>query len=449
MPAGRFCQVAERFAIEPVSGSLVGRVTAVVGNRIEVEGLERHAPLGAYITVRNRLGQDAPAEVIAVGRGSCSAMLFDHVGGIRLGDNVTMHFPATPHSVNISDDWLGRAVGPRGNPIDGKGPMIRGREACPIVATPPSAAERLPLGGPIELGVRCLDLFTPCIEGQRMGLFAGSGVGKSSLVTMIAVSTKCDVVVIALIGERGREVSEIINNYKLNKRSENAIFVVATSDMSSLYKRDAAHLAMSVAEFFRDKGLSVILLFDNVSRYCYALRDIALTAGSLPSNRGYPPEVFSALPLFLERAGPGLSSISNSGYVTAIFNVLLESDDENDPIADAIRGILDGHIFLDRTMAQRGQYPAVNVLRSLSRCAERRYSSTDSLTIKAARRAIALYESAEDSIRMGFYRPGVDSDLDAAVRISPKITDFLVQPTDEVSSYYSDINSIADLIGKG
>jgi flagellum-specific ATP synthase len=280
--------------------------------------------------------------------------------------------------------------------------------------------------------VRALDLFTGCRQGQRLGLFAGSGVGKSTLMAMLARQAACDVAVIALVGERGREVREFIEDDLGEAGLARSVVVVATSDAAPLLRREAAHAALAVAEHFRDEGLNVLLMMDSVTRFCLALREIGLSAGEPPATRGYPPSVFAELPRLLERAGPGLEG--RGGAITALFTVLVEGEDHDEPVADAARGILDGHVVLERRIAEAGRFPAVNVLRSLSRAADGLLAPEQKALLARARRLLALHTEMADMVRLGAYRPGSDPEVDEAVRLAPRIEALLAQGKDETDT---------------
>ena len=276
--------------------------------------------------------------------------------------------------------------------------------------------------------MRALNLFATCRKGQRLGLFSGSGIGKSTLLAMLARNTQCDVAVLALVGERGREVREFLEDDLGAEGLARSVVVVATSDASPLLRRQAGYAAMAAAEHFRDQGLSVLLLMDSVTRFCLALREIGLSAGEPPATRGYPPSVFAELPRLLERAGPGLQQPDGSaGQITALFTVLVEGDDHNEPVADAVRGILDGHVILDRRIAERGRYPAVDVLRSLSRAAASCLDAEETAMLRRARGILALHEDMADMLRLGAYRGGTDPAVDEAVALAPRIEKVLAQ----------------------
>ena len=292
------------------------------------------------------------------------------------------------------------------------------------------------LGTRLSLGVRALDLFVTCKTGQRVGVFAGSGVGKSTLLSMLARQAQCDVAVVALVGERGREVREFIEDDLGAAGLARSVVVVATSDQPPLLRREAAYAAMTIAEHFRDRGQSVLLLMDSVTRFCLALREIALSAGEPPAMRGYPPSVFAELPRLLERAGPGAGRADGRppGQITGLFTVLVEGDDMNEPVADAVRGILDGHIVLDRRIAEGGQYPAVDILQSLSRTVPQCLTGAEAALVRTARNALATAAELSDLVRLGAYVSGADPAADEALRLAPRIVDVLRQGRNEAAT---------------
>jgi flagellum-specific ATP synthase len=307
-----------------------------------------------------------------------------------------------------------------------------------VRAPPPPATARARLGPRLDLGMRVLNTFATCREGQRLGLFAGSGVGKSTMLSMLARHTAADVAVLALVGERGREVREFIEDDLGAAGLARSVVVVATSDTPPLMRREAAYAAMTVAEHFRDQGRSVLLLMDSVTRFCLALREIGLAAGEPPATRGYPPSVFAELPRLLERAGPGLEppprSGARAGMITALFTVLVEGDDHNEPVADAVRGILDGHVVLDRRIGEAGRYPAVDVLRSLSRAVPGCNDPEENALTRRARGILALHADMADLVRLGAYRAGSDPAVDEAIALAPRIEAMLRQARDDPSS---------------
>ena len=326
--------------------------------------------------------------------------------------------------------WKGRALDALGQPVDGLGPLCEGPRSVPIDAEPPAALRRERVRRPIKSGVRVIDFFTPISAGQRIGVFAGSGVGKSTLLAMLASSPGFDSVVIALVGERGREVREFLDD-ALGENRKLAITVVATADESAMMRRLAPKTAMSIAEYLRDQGESVLLIVDSITRFAHAARDVALAAGEPAVARGYAPSVFSDLPKLLERAGPGEAG---AGSITGVFSVLVDGDDHNDPVADNIRGTLDGHIVLDRAIADQGRYPAVNVLSSVSRLAHHVWTKEQRALVMKLRAMIARYESSRDLRLMGGYHSGADPLMDQAIAFVPKIYEGMMQSPDDPPS---------------
>jgi flagellum-specific ATP synthase len=300
------------------------------------------------------------------------------------------------------------------------------------------------VGGKLDLGVRALNAFTTLCQGQRMGIFAGSGVGKSVLMSMAARYTSADVSVIGLIGERGREVQEFIHDDLGEEGLARSVVIVATSDEAPLMRRQAAFLTLAMAEYFRDEGKKVLCLMDSVTRFAMAQREIGLAAGEPPTTKGYPPTVFSEMPKLLERAGPGEVG---KGSITGLFTVLVDGDDHNEPIADAARGILDGHIVLDRSIAERGRFPAVNILRSISRTMPGCNNEAENKIISQARRYLAAYENMAEMIKLGAYRKGSNAEVDEAVNFYGPLEDFLRQDKDERTDMAATYSRLAQILG--
>ncbi len=404
-----------------------GRVGGVSGLMVDIDGLNGLVSIGDRIALTGRDDRPVPAEIVGFRDNRAQAMPFGGLDGIGPGHAASL-LAGLGGTLAVSDAWLGRVIDPLGQPIDGRGTLKEGAHPRPVRAAPPPAATRARLGPRIDLGVAALNCFTTCRQGQRLGLFAGSGVGKSTLLSMLARETACDAVVLALVGERGREVREFIEDDLGEVGLARSVVVVATSDAPPLMRRQAAHAAMTVAEHFRDQGKSVLLLMDSVTRFCLAQREIGLSAGEPPATRGYPPSVFAELPRLLERAGPGPEAPGGSaGHITALFTVLVEGDDHNEPIADAARGILDGHVILDRRIAETGRYPAVDVLRSLSRAASGCLSPDERDLIRRARQILAVWADSADLVRLGAYRDGSDPAVDEALILAPRINTLLTQ----------------------
>lgn len=418
---------------------LEGGVSALSGLLVEVAGLAGQLSVGDRLDLVTRDGAAVPAEVVGFQAGVARAMAFGPLDGLGPGSPARAPFhilsrdQASRATLGVSDGWLGRVVDPLGRPLDGRGPLPPGPPR-PVRTPAPAATARARLGPLLALGVRALDGFATCRQGQRLGLFAGSGIGKSTRLGMLARQAGCDVAVLALVGERGREVREFIED-ELAGGLSRAVVVVATSDAPPLMRREAAYAAMTVAEHFRDQGKSVLLLMDSVTRFCLALREIGLSAGEPPATRGFPPSVFAELPRLLERAGPGLDSgAGRPGSITGLFTVLVEGDDHNEPVADAVRGILDGHVILDRRIAEGGRYPAVDVLRSLSRAAHSVLSADEAALARRARGVLALHADMADLIRLGAYRRGTDPAVDEAIIMAPRIEAVLRQGREEAST---------------
>jgi flagellum-specific ATP synthase len=399
-----------------------GRVTGIQGLLIEIAfGLPVLA-VGSRVMIEGQGGEKIAGEVVGFRGGKALCLPFGALDGVRMGCRVTME-PDGPYAFPCKE-WLGRVVDGFGRPLDGAGRLPLGEDARPLRAAPPPAHTRARVGERLDLGVRAINSFTTCCLGQRMGIFAGSGVGKSVLLSMMARYTSADVVVIGLIGERGREVKEFLEEDLGPEGLARSVVVVATSDESALMRRQAAYLTLTTAEYFRDLGLNVLCLMDSVTRFAMAQREIGLSSGEPPAAKGYTPTVFSELPRLLERAGPGEAG---KGTITGLFTVLVEGDDHNEPVADAVRGILDGHIVLDRKIAERGRFPAVNVLRSVSRTMPACNPPEEQALITEARRSLSLYDDMEELIRLGAYKSGNDPALDRAIQLQPALEAFLGQ----------------------
>ena len=320
--------------------------------------------------------------------------------------------------------WLGRVVDPFGAPLDGGPALGAGPRARPVRAAAPGAMTRRRVGPKMETGIRAMDIFTPLCRGQRMGVFAGSGVGKSTLMAMLARQAAADVIVVGLVGERGREVREFVENDLGEEGMARAVVVAATSDAAPLERRQAAWTATALAEHYRDTGAHVLLMLDSVTRFAMAQREIGLAAGEPPTAKGYPPSVFAEMPRLLERAGPGPEG---AGDISALYTVLVDGGDHDEPVADALRGITDGHIVLDRAIAERGRFPAIDLLASVSRMLPSCHAEIERRILAAARGALARYADMEEMIRVGAYQEGTDPETDRAQRLAKPIEAFLTQ----------------------
>lgn len=422
------------------SNQVYGRVAGIQGLLIEVAGASRNLSIGSRVNILSRTEQIIPCEVVGFNSDRALLMPYSMLEGVGVGckafiDSDTAH-------VHPCNAWLGRVVNAMGEPIDGKGPIKFGQEAYPVRNSPPPAHLRGRVRGKMDLGVRSINTFITCCKGQRMGIFAGSGVGKSILLSMFAKYTESDITVIGLIGERGREVQEFLEDDLGEEGLKRSVVIVATSDETALMRRQAAYLTLTVSEFFRDQGKDVLCLMDSVTRFAMAQREIGLAGGEPPASKGYTPTVFSELPKLLERAGPGI----NQGSITGLFTVLVEGDDHNEPISDAVRGILDGHIVLDRSIAERGRFPAINILRSVSRTMPGCNTDEENQLLTLARKYIADYNDMEEMIRLGAYRPGANREIDEAIYFHPELEGFLAQNKEDQSNLASGYELLSNIL---
>lgn len=419
-----------------------GRIAATRGMTILVEGLGTRAAVGGRLRVERAGMTPLDIEIVAAGKTGAECLPFGDAEGLRPGARAWLIEDRA--TLRPDAGWLGRVVDGIGQPLDGKGRLPAGLDRRPLRTPPPPAHGRARLGGKIETGIAAIDIFTPLKSGQRLGLFSGSGVGKSVLMSMLARFAACDVAVIGLIGERGREVKEFIEADLGPDGLAKSVVVVATSDAPALMRRQAALATLTIAEFFRDQGKQVLCLMDSVTRFAMACREIGLAAGEPPTTRGYTPSVFAALPQLLERAGPGLQG---SGSITGLFTVLVDGDDHDEPIADAVRGILDGHVVLSRRIAERGRYPAVDVLKSVSRTLPDAHDARQNALLQAARRELSTYDDMAEMIRLGAYKAGANAEVDRAIRCAPAIEALITQTKDDRRSSAADFDAIESITG--
>jgi len=417
-----------------------GRVTGLSGSLVELTGPVEALALGARATIQG--ARPARGEIVGFRGDRALLAPYDAIEAIRPGMRVSLE-GGSPMA-RPTRAWLGRVIDCFGNPVDGVGPLPQGLKPHLVRAAPPSAHDRARVGGRLDVGVRALNIFAALCRGQRMGVFAGSGVGKSVLMSMLARGAAADVIVIGLCGERGREVKEFIEDTLGEEGRRRSVVVVATSDESAARRRLAPHMACAVAEHFRDEGLDVLLLVDSVTRFAMAQREIGLSVGEPPTTKGYTPSVFAELPKLLERAGPGHEG--EHGSITALFTVLVDGDDHNEPIADAVRGILDGHIVMERSIAERGRYPAINVLKSISRLMPMCHTPDENQLVARARELLSLYGEMEELIRIGAYKPGADAQVDEAIRVRSALEAVLAQNRDEHSSIKESFAMLAEAL---
>jgi len=420
--------------------NIYGRVVGVRGLMVEIAGPIHAMSVGARIVIETGGNRFIPAEVIGFSGSNAVVMPFGGLDGVRRGCRAVIASAAS--QVRPSPAWLGRVINAMGEPIDGKGPLVQGPSPMPYRNSPPPAHSRKRVGAPLDLGVRALNTFLTCCRGQRLGIFAGSGVGKSVLLSMLARNVDADITVIGLIGERGREVQEFLQEDLGDEGLARSVVVVATSDEPALMRRQAAYLTLAIAEYFRDEDKDVLCLMDSVTRFAMAQREIGLSAGEPPTAKGYTPTVFTELPKLLERAGPG----TGVGTITGIFTVLVDGDDHNEPIADAVRGILDGHVVMQRSIAERGRFPAINILKSVSRTMPRSANPDYLPVIMRGRQVMATYADMEELIRLGAYRAGSSPEVDEAIRLHDPLEAFLRQAKEEKSSLDAGYRQLAQIL---
>jgi flagellum-specific ATP synthase len=432
--------LAEQIA-ELDGAEIYGRVVGVRGLMVEVAGPLHAMPVGARVVVETGHDHAIPCEVVGFSNANALLMPFAALEGVRRGCRAIV--TAVAAAVRPCAGWLGRVVDGMGEPIDGKGPLRLGPSPYPFRNAPPPAHSRQRVGAPLDLGVRALNTFVTCCRGQRMGIFSGSGVGKSILLSMLARNVAADVSVIGLVGERGREVQEFLQDDLGPEGLKRSVVVVSTSDQPALMRRQAGYLTLAVAEAFRDEGQDVLVLMDSVTRFAMAQREIGLSGGEPPTAKGYTPTVFTELPRLLERAGPG----AERGTITGIFSVLVDGDDHNEPVADAVRGILDGHIVMERGIAERGRYPAINVLKSVSRTMPRAADPAYLPLINRARRLMATYADMEELIRLGAYRTGSSPEVDEAIRLHQPLEEFLGQLKEDATSLEQGYQRLEQILG--
>ncbi len=420
-----FEKIASRIA--NIQGyKITGVVTAVKGLMVKCVGITSFVSVGSQCKLYTRTQQKAYAEVIAVNGDEVLLMSFKYLSNIGVGCKVEI--VAKSNVVFPDKSWLGRVIDSMALPIDNKGELFYGKKRYNLSSSPPAAYERRLIYDKLDTGVKAINVFTPCCYGQRMGIFAGSGVGKSILLSMISKFSSVEVKVICLVGERGREVQQFLQEYLGEEGLKNAILIVATSDESALMRKRAALLAITISEYFRDQGREVLCLIDSITRFAMAQREIGLCIGEVQTTKGYTPTVFSEMSRLLERAGSG---VGEQGNITGLFTILVEGDDNNEPIVDAIRSIVDGHIILDREIADRGRFPAINVLKSISRLVPQCNSENENKLVNKARMLLSFYYEMEDMIKLGAYQKSSNKEIDQAMHYYPLLEEFFAQKINE------------------
>jgi flagellum-specific ATP synthase len=420
-----------------VSPLASGVITEMVGLLIESKGPA--VAIGDFCEIRTGSGRSIRVQVIGFRNGCVLSMPLEETDGLQLGDRIVARRQEA--RVKVGPELLGRVLDGFGQPMDGRGP-VDAEAAYELNAAPPGPLERENIEKRLTTGIRAIDSMLPCGRGQRIGIFGGSGVGKSTLLGTMARHSSADVNVIALIGERNREVREFLEKELSPEGLARSVVIVATSDRPAPLRIRAAFVALAISEYFRDKGKSVLLVMDSVTRLAMAQREIGLAAGEPPSQKGYTPSVFALLPKIFERAGN-----FQSGSITGFFTVLVEGDDFNEPICDAVRAILDGHIQLSRSLGARGHYPAIDVLHSVSRLASRIATSDQRESAQRIREALAVLDRSEDLINLGAYASGANPKLDTAIRLRSGIENFLKQEAGSNAALEETLDRMSQLAG--
>ena len=413
-----------------------GTISQIIGMVVEANGPS--ASIGDICYIKSDNGDVHIAEVVGFKKDRTLLMPLKELYGIAPGNQVSTF--REPFNIGVGDELMGRVVDGLGNPIDAK-PELKLKEKRSVYASPPNPLTRKRITEPLQLGIKAIDSLLTCGKGQRLGIFAGSGVGKSVLLGMMARNTKADVNVIALIGERGREVRDFIENDLGEDGLKRSVVVVATSDQAALSRVKGALVATTMAEYFRDQGKNVLFMMDSVTRYAMAMREIGLATGEPPTTKGYTPSVFAQLPKLMERAGT-----SATGTITGLYTVLVEGDDMDEPIADAARSILDGHIVLSRKLASKGHYPAINILSSISRVMNAVISDQHKIVAKEAIEILSTYSEAEDLINIGAYKSGSNPKIDYAISKIEKLNEFLTQNIGEYADFDQSLDKLKSII---
>lgn len=416
-----FETIREKMQNYPIKSKRYGKVLSIVGTIIQCTGLR--AGVGEVYGIETIMGNVIPAEVVGLEEGRAMLMPYDNIKGMQAGCKV--EYLGQSLTISIGEEVMGRVIDSDGEPIDQKGPVL-GSDQQPVHNDPPSPLDRKPINEVMQTGIRAIDTLNTLGRGQRVGLFAGSGVGKSVLLGMIARHSDAEVNVIALIGERGREVQEFVDEILDEELMKRSVVVAETSDKSAMSRIKAAYTATAVAEYFRDRGKNVLLMMDSVTRVAMAQREVGLATGEPPTTKGYTPSVFSMLPKFLERAGK-----TEKGSITGIYTVLVDNDDMNEPIADAVRSILDGHIVLSRRLAHKNHYPAIDVPESISRVMPNIVTAEQRRLAGRVRDLITTYREAENLINIGAYVEGSNPKIDKAIAKREDLESFLIQDMNE------------------
>lgn len=416
--------------IEALAPRIFGHVVGIEGAQLRIAGLAGFAKLGDRLLIAQNRQSSTFAEVLGAEERETIAYSFGPTSGIAIGARAELQDAA--NFVRPSNDWLGEVLNWRGE-REGRGPPLRGDRAKRLDARPVPAAQRKPVGERLATGHAAFDTFLPLCRGQRIGVFAGSGVGKSSLLCALATYIKADICIYALIGERGREVRALADFARGAGFLNRTIIIASTSDEPALAKREGARLALATAEYFRDEGKHVLLIFDSLTRFAEAHREVALAQGEPPSLHAFPPSTVGALASLVERSGPGAYDM---GDITAVYSVLVAGSDMEEPVSDMVRGLLDGHVVLDRAIFERGRFPAINIRRSISRALPTAASAEENQLLLEARSLISAYENAELLVRSGLYSAGSDPKTDRAISLWPSLDEFVARSGDFTTEYW-------------
>ena len=419
---------------------LFGTVSHFDGQFVECDGFA--APIGSLCEIDTVSGSPAIAEIIGFGDGRNKLVLLDH--DKKICDGAMVRLVNTGHHIDVGEGLLGRVTDALGNPLEGP-PITRLDGTWPLAGKPTNPLQRSPITAPLDVGIQAINGLMTIGLGQRMGIVAGSGVGKSVLLAMMSRYTTADIVVIGLIGERGREVGTFVSSVLDETSRQRTAMVAVPADQSPLLRIRAAERATAIAEYFRDKGKNVLLIMDSLTRVAHARREIGLALGEQPTSKGYPPSVVSLLPRLIERTGTGTAG---QGSITAFYTVLADGDDSNDPVVDTARAILDGHIVLSRSQAQMGVYPAIDVTLSVSRVMNEITSQDHQQMARSFKRMVALYTENRDLILMGGYRQGHDADLDRAVQLWPALMGYIQQQESDKATIQTSIDGLTALMPK-
>ena len=433
---------ATEAATQQLAVRVIGRVTSISEAFALVEGFAGRGAVGTLVRIIDRSGHRIAGEVISFQNEL--ALVMGYAGFDNVGPGCEVELALATTHIAPDQSWRSRVIDGLAQPLDNRGPLRHGPRFYPLRASPPPPGARGEVNTRLDVGVAALNTFVTSCNGQRLGIFAGSGVGKTTLMGMLARHSRADVNVIALVGERGKELADFLSNYLTDDLRARTVLVVSTSDEAAVLRRRAVQLAVTIAEFFRDEGLKVLFLMDSITRFAMALRQIGITAGEPTGPGGYPASVMAELPRLIERLGP----LQGRGAITAFLTVLIEGDDLNDPVGDAVRGFVDGHIVLDRKIADRGRYPPIDIVRSISRTMPNCNRPAEAKLVQEALRLEAIYADIEDLYKLSLYKIGTDAETDRAIRFHALVEEFLGQPADEFRSLDEGFSRLGEILAR-